>query len=64
MAGFRCEKFSRNTARISFVSNLASLGAPVLEIKQMAGHTNTQMTERYIANGAIKISDAAKAYFR
>lgn len=58
------ECVSSHTARISFCSNLSALEVPLLEVKQMAGHSTTAMTERYIANGAIKISDKALAFFQ
>lgn len=57
------ECVSSHTARISFVSNLAALGVPIIEISKMAGHTSTGMTERYIANGAIQVSSKAMAFF-
>lgn len=58
------ECISSHTARISFVSNLAALGVPIIEISKMAGHTSTGMTERYIANGSIKVSARAMAFFK
>lgn len=58
------ECVSSHTARISFVSNLAALGVPIIEISKMAGHTSTGMTERYIANGSIQVSSKAMAFFK
>lgn len=51
-----------HTFRISFVTNLHKAGLDLLTISRMAGHTNTQMTERYCAVTAPKISSAAAKY--
>lgn len=58
------ECVSSHTARISFVTNLSLLNVPIIDISRMSGHTNVAMTERYIANHEIKLSEQAMTYFR
>lgn len=55
---------SSHTGRITFCTLLASMGAGLQEIRRMAGHTTTQMTERYIVPTGIEISEKAMAFFR
>lgn len=57
------ECISSHSARISFCTNLAGLDVPMTDLKQMAGHTNIQMTERYIVNTEINLSERALKYF-
>lgn len=54
---------SSHTARISFATNLANAGVPLIQLAGMMGHTSTQMTERYIANKSVQLSDSAMEYF-
>lgn len=42
------ELVSMHTARRSFCTVMASIGVPVEQIRAMAGHTTTAMTDRYI----------------
>lgn len=57
------ECISSHSARISFCTNLASLEVPITDLKQMAGHTNIRMTERYICRTEVKLSERARQYF-
>ena len=54
---------SSHTARISFATNLANAGVPLIQLAGMMGHSSTQMTERYIANKSVQLSDSAMEYF-
>lgn len=54
---------SSHTARISFATNLANLGVPLIELAGMMGHSSVQMTERYIAGKVIELSPKAMTYF-
>lgn len=58
------ECISSHSARISFCTNLATLEVPITDLKQMAGHTNIQMTERYICKTEVKLNERAKQYFQ
>lgn len=64
MEGPKWKFVSSHTGRISFCTCLASLGAGLQEIRRMAGHTTTAMTERYIVPSGIEISEKAMAFFR
>lgn len=55
---------SSHTARISFATNLANLGVPLVKLAGMMGHSSIQMTERYIAGKPVKLSSRAMAYFQ
>ena len=61
--GAKWQFISSHTARISFCSNLNALGASLVEISKMAGHTNTTMTERYIVQDRINLTPQALRYF-
>lgn len=63
LTGEKWEFVSSHTARISFCTNLAALGVPLLDISRMAGHSSTGMTERYIVNTKIDLPAAAQKYF-
>lgn len=54
---------SSHTARISFATNLANLGVPLIKLAGMMGHSSTQMTERYIAGKTVSLSSKAMTYF-
>lgn len=54
---------SSHTARISFATNLANLGVPLIELAGMMGHSSVQMTERYIAGKIIELSPKEMTYF-
>lgn len=54
---------SSHTARISFATNLANLGVPLVKLAGMMGHSSIQMTERYIAGKPVTLSSKAMTYF-
>lgn len=54
---------SSHTARISFATNLANAGVPLVQLAGMMGHTSTTMTERYIVNKSVRLSERAMEYF-
>lgn len=57
------ECVSSHTARISFATNLAIAGLPMIDLSRLCGHTSTQMSERYVAQHEVKLNDRAMAYF-
>lgn len=62
--GEKWEFVSSHTARVSFCTNLANLGVPLVEIMSMAGHTSTQMTERYLVRSSANVNNKALKYFQ
>ena len=59
------ECVSSHTARISFATNLAICGTPIIEIARMMGHSGgTQMTERYVAQHKVTLNEKAMAYLQ
>ena len=64
MKGQKWEYVSSHTARISFATNLADMGVPLLNISRMMGHSNTQMTERYIVNTKVELDAKALKFFQ
>lgn len=59
----KCELCGMHTARRTFASILAEKGAPIIEIAQFMGHTNTAMTNRYIKVNTQQMSSAARSFF-
>lgn len=62
--GEKWEFVSSHTARISFATNLAILGLPIIDIAKLMGHNNIQTTMRYIVNTTANVSEKAMRYFR
>ena len=62
--GEKWEFVSSHTARISFASNLANLGVPLIDISRMLGHTSVVTTQRYIINTKPELDARALRYFR
>ena len=62
--GQKWEYISSHSARVSFCTNLANLGVPLVHITKMAGHTSQSMTERYIVKSALEIDNKALKYFQ
>ena len=56
------ECVSSHTARISFATNLSIAGLPLVELSRLCGHTNTSVTEGYIASHAVMLPASALAY--
>lgn len=63
LTGQKWEFVSSHTARISFATNLARAGVPLLDLSRMMGHSSTAMTERYIVGDAPRLPAKAMAYF-
>ena len=55
---------SSHTARISFCTNLYLLGCDVVTISKMAGHSDVNMTRRYIACDTVNVGKKAMKFFR
>lgn len=62
--GQKWEFISSHSARVSFCTNLANLGVPLLQIAKMAGHTSQSMTERYIVKTNVELDARALKFFR
>ena len=62
--GQKWEFVSSHTARISFATNLAILGVPLLDIAKLMGHTSVQMTERYVVKTKPELDVKALKYFQ
>ena len=62
--GEKWEYCSSHTARISFATNLAILGVPLLDISKCMGHTSVQMTERYVVKTKAELDVRALKYFK
>lgn len=57
------EALSSHSARISAASNLAMLGVPMNDLKNILGHTSIAMSERYVVPSEAKLSPIAMKYF-
>lgn len=64
LAGEKWEYCSSHTARISFATNLANLGVPLLEISKMMGHSSIAQTERYLVRTQVELSSKALKFFQ
>lgn len=64
LVGEKWEFISSHSARISFATIMANFNVPLLQISAMCGHTNTQMTERYIVNKKINLPASAQTFFK
>jgi integrase len=64
MKGEKWEYVSSHTARISFASNLANLGVPLIDISRMLGHASVLTTQRYVINTKPELDARALRYFR
>lgn len=62
--GQKWEYVSSHTARISFATNLANLGVPLLDVSKCMGHSSTQMTERYVVKTKAELDTRALKYFQ
>lgn len=54
---------SSHSARVSLATNLAILGTPTQDIRQILGHTNDIMTNKYIASHKVVLNDLSKQLF-
>lgn len=63
MEGPKYKFISSHTARISFCTNLYLLGCDIVKVSRMAGHSDINMTKRYIASEMISIDKKAMRYF-
>jgi len=63
MEGEKWRFISSHSARISFCTNLANLGVPLLELKQMSGHSSVGAVERYVVSRNVNLTQRAMAYF-
>lgn len=64
LAGEKWEYVSSHTARHSFCTNLAIMGAPLHQISMLAGHTSIAMTDRYIIKTMPELSSKTLKFFQ
>ena len=64
LKGQKWEYVSSHTARISFASNLANLGVPLIDISRMLGHASVLTTQRYIVNVKPEVDPKALIFFK
>lgn len=64
LAGEKWEYVSSHTARHSFCTNLAIMGAPLHQISMLAGHTSVAMTDRYIIKTMPELSNKTLKFFQ
>lgn len=57
------EYVSFHTARRSCITNLLNRGVPLVQVSKLAGHSSTQMTNRYYCTDKINLDDNAMAFF-
>lgn len=58
------EAVSTHTSRRSFCTNLYLRCRDLLLVSRLAGHSSTQMTERYVVCGTESMTELALAYFK
>lgn len=64
LKGYKWEYVSSHTARISFATNLANLGVPIIDISRMLGHSSVLTTQRYIVDTKPGLDAKAMRYFQ
>ncbi len=62
MTGPKYMFLSSHSARVSFCTILADFGTDILDIARLAGHTNTNVTMRYIVNRKVNLSPNAMKF--
>lgn len=62
--GEKWQFVTMHTARVSFCTNLARLGVPILDIAKMAGHRTIKQTLKYIVDTPPELTARQLAYFR
>jgi integrase len=62
--GEKWEYISSHSARISFATNLAILGVPLMDVQKLMGHADPQQTLRYIVPTQVELSNKALKYFQ
>jgi site-specific recombinase XerD len=64
LKGEKWQFLSSHAGRISFATNLSLLGVPLMDIKQLMGHSDVSMTIRYIVPTQVELSNKALKYFQ
>ncbi len=62
LSGPKYRFLSSHSARVSFCTILADFGTDVLDIMRLAGHTNPQMSARYVVRHEVDINDKVKQF--
>lgn len=62
--GEKWQFVTMHTARVSFCTNLARLGVPILDIARMAGHRTIKQTLKYIVDTSPELTARQLAYFK
>jgi len=62
LSGPKYKFLSSHSARISFCTVLADFGTDILDIMRLAGHTNPQMSARYVVRHEVDINDKVRGF--
>ncbi len=62
LSGPKYKFLSSHSARISFCTILADFGTDILDIMRLAGHSNPQMSARYVVRHGVDINDKVKGF--
>lgn len=62
LSGPKWKFLSSHSARVSFCTIVADLGTGILDIMQMAGHSNPAQTSRYIVHHEVKINPKVEQF--
>ena len=62
ISGPKWQFLSSHSARISFCTILADLGTDILDIMQLAGHSNPAMSARYIVRHEVRLNPKVESF--
>lgn len=62
LSGPKYKFLSSHSARVSFCTVLADFGTDILDIMRLGGHTNPQMSARYVVRHEVNINDKVKGF--
>ena len=60
--GPKYQFLSSHSARVSFCTILADYGTDILDIMRLAGHTNPNMSARYIVRHDVKVNPKVEQF--
>lgn len=52
-----------HSSRRSYVTTLVQHGVPITVVSKLAGHSSTNMTDRYVCGNTLKLPDTAMSFF-
>ncbi len=62
LSGPKYKFLSSHSARVSFCTILADFGTDILDIMRLAGHSNPQMSARYVVRHDVNVNDRVKKF--